>query len=255
MRNSRLLKILVLAIGAAASLPELSAQETLQGTLFTNQEQRDYLDYLRRDFLAKSQEAGFNIEASDIPDIPVDGATSPAGPSEYTLGGIMRRGDGRLTIWLNNQSLTEAELPQIARLVADGNALALRFTTANGTQLLRPGQTIEINSGTVQERYQRPKPEETSDVSASPSASAETDTIDDASDANAPQDSSIQVSDASDNQLSASKASDDTDQDSTDPSTLVDNLPAKILESREALESVIESLQAKRDSLSDAEGN
>lgn len=249
MRNLPIIRIVATSMLMLALSPAFSAQEQalLQGTLFTTPEQREYLDYLLQQFLAKNQQTSFDVEASDIPDIPVDGATSPTGPTEYTLGGIMRRSDGRMTIWLNNQSFTEEELPDIARLVRDGNTLALRFTTANGSQLLRPGQTIEVNSGAVQERYQRPKPVEEPAVAGT--GIADEQAVVEGAGSN---ETSGDVAESAEVDVQDGEAIENSEQ-ATDPANVVNSLPTEILEDPQALESVIESLQAKRDSLSEAE--
>jgi hypothetical protein len=74
----------------------------------------------------------------------------------YTLGGIVTLRDGTQRIWLNGTTLSEAELPSEARLIRDNGAPALRFTTATGSYVLRPGQTLELTAGSVMENYQRP---------------------------------------------------------------------------------------------------
>lgn len=129
----------------------------LAGTLFTSPAQREYLDYLRQDFLARSSERGFDISDAEIPDIPVAvaAAQESEGPVFYTLGGIVTLRDGTQRIWLNGNTLSEAELPSEARLVRDNGAPALRFTTGTGSYVLRPGQTLELTAGSVIENYQR----------------------------------------------------------------------------------------------------
>jgi hypothetical protein len=138
----------------SAVLPGQSLAQ-LQGKLFTTPEQRAYLDALRQDFLANNRESGFDIEESAIPPLPGENAVEPTQREEYTLEGIMTRRDGSHVIWLNNRSFTEEELPDGIALVADDDELALRLRTGTGSQLLLPGQTIDIISGEVRERYQR----------------------------------------------------------------------------------------------------
>lgn len=142
----------------ASLLVPLTSYAQLQGKMFTTPEQRAYLDALRRDFLADSRAQGFNIEDSEVPPLPDENSTRPPERVEYTLSGIMTRRDGSHVIWLNNRSYTESELPDGIALANTNNALALRFRTNTGDKLLLPGQTIEINSGVVQERYQRTAP-------------------------------------------------------------------------------------------------
>lgn len=137
-------------------LPATPVAAQLTGTLFTSPAQREYLDYLRQDFLASSSERGFDITEAEIPEIPTAVAEAEAaGPEVYTLGGIVSLRDGTQRIWLNGKALSEAELPPEADLVRDNGMLALRFSTANGTYLLRPGQTLDLAEGLVLENYQR----------------------------------------------------------------------------------------------------
>jgi len=145
--------ILTLACCMLAGSP-VTAQ--LTGTLFTSPAQREYLDYLRQDFLARSRERGFDISEAEIPDIPGAVAEAAQVPVLYTLGGIVTLRDGTQRIWLNGTTLSEAELPSEARLIRDNGAPALRFTTATGSYVLRPGQTLELTAGSVMENYQRP---------------------------------------------------------------------------------------------------
>src|SRR3990167_2299205 len=133
--------VLHACIGALIGSLSLPALAQLRGTLFTSPEQRAYLDYLRQDFLAKSRERGFDIEEAEIPEIPT-GAVQELAPEIYTLGGIMARHDGSHTIWLNGQALHENDLPQGVTLTKSSGILALRFATATGSHLLKPGQTL-----------------------------------------------------------------------------------------------------------------
>lgn len=152
-----------------ASLP-MPGHAQLQGKLFTTPEQRSHLDALRRDFLASSRESGFNIQESEVPPLPPGPVQVPPQRVEYTLSGIMARRDGTHTIWLNDRSYTETDLPQGISLVSVERGLALRFRTQSGEKLLLPGQTLELNSGLVQERYQRSlsSPSETIDETEQP---------------------------------------------------------------------------------------
>lgn len=150
--NSTRSACLALLLNAIAS--GASAQSELEGTLFTSPEQRAYLDYLRQEFLSRNQERGFDITATDIPDIPLDDtAEEPAAPQVYTLSGIVTLRDGTRRIWLNGQALTEHELPDGVSLVQADGAPALRFRSGTGNHVLRPGQTLELSAGEVAENF------------------------------------------------------------------------------------------------------
>lgn len=126
------------------------AMAQLQGTLFTSPEQRVYLDYLRADFLAKSLKQGFDIEESEIPEIPVDVVEEEV-PEIYSYGGVMTRRDGSHTIWLNGKLTHEDQLPAGTSLTTVAGVMALRFNTENGVFTLKPGQTLEISAGSIME--------------------------------------------------------------------------------------------------------
>lgn len=145
-----LFSVLLLSAGVHA--------QQLNGNLFTTPEQRSYLDALRQEFLAESRETGFDIEESEITPAPAPTTVEIEPRIEFTLGGIMTRRDGSHVIWLNNKSFSEAGLPDGIDLVSENNQLALRFHTDIGDKILFPGQTIEINSGAVRERYQGMRP-------------------------------------------------------------------------------------------------
>jgi len=132
----------------------------LEGTLFTSPEQRAYMDFLRQEFLANSRDTGFNIVVPEIPEVTVEGAETegPAEPVEFTFGGIMTSRDGSRSVWLNNQLLQESELPDWVRIVAATTGLALQLDANGSRWLLKPGQTVDITSGTIVEEYQRPAP-------------------------------------------------------------------------------------------------
>ncbi|MDY6982232.1 MAG: hypothetical protein SV422_04015 [Pseudomonadota bacterium] len=138
------------------------AYAQLDGTLFTQPEERAYLDYLRDEFLRNNAEQGFDIAETAIPVVP-DAEPAPAGPIEFSFGGIMTRRDGSRSVWLNGVVLAESELPAGMSLVSAGSSTSLRIAHEGKVYQLRPGQTVDLVAGTVVESYQRPQ--------AAPSAS------------------------------------------------------------------------------------
>lgn len=126
------------------------------GKLFSTPEEREYLDYLRAEFLLNSQEQGFDIDRTVTPEIPVVEEAPEPEPSviEYSLGGIMNRRDGSRTVWLNNQAVNEADLPSNFTLLERNGALTLRIEDDRGTFYLRPGQQVNLTSGVVSESFQ-----------------------------------------------------------------------------------------------------
>lgn len=146
----------VLACCALASwTQQLYAQ--LTGTLFTEPEEREYLDYLRQEFIRSSAAEGFDIEESQIPEIPDGQLPTESGPQEFTFGGIMTRRDGSRSIWLNGRVFAESELPAGVSLVMSANSTSLRIANSTATYVLRPGQTVDLTTGSILENYQRPQ--------------------------------------------------------------------------------------------------
>lgn len=144
-------------LGASAG-----AHAQLEGTLFTQPEERAYLDYLRDEFLRNNAEQGFDIAETAIPVVP-DTEPAPTGPIEFSFGGIMTRRDGSRSLWLNGSVLAESELPAGMSLVSAGRSTSLRIAHEGKVYTLLPGQTVDLVAGSVVESYQRPQ--------AAPSAS------------------------------------------------------------------------------------
>lgn len=91
-------------------------------------------------------------------------------PEVVTFNGIVRRSDGKTTVWVNNQALSEADLrdkPAIAgRVSRDGKILLQATQPGTARTQLKVGQSAELLSGQVAESYsassattRAPKPE------------------------------------------------------------------------------------------------
>jgi hypothetical protein len=147
-----------IAACCAMALLTVEAHAQLEGTLFTQPDEREYLDYLRQEFLRTNAVDDFDIEDAAIPEIPEDAAAVEAtGPLEYNFGGVMARRDG-VRVWLNGQLLGESELPEGFSLVETGRSFSLRVVHEGQTFVLLPGQTVDVTAGTVLENFQRPQP-------------------------------------------------------------------------------------------------
>jgi len=161
--NQPLLRSLLLPAMLLCMVMGEPAHAQVQGTLFTSPEQRAYMDFLRQEFLSRSTNAGFDIEVPEIPEFAATDATGtevPEGPTEFTLGGILTGRDGTRSVWLNNNLLHESELPDWVRIITSGESPILQLNVNGSRWELRPGQTVDLASGTVSEAYQRPPPEE-----------------------------------------------------------------------------------------------
>lgn len=134
------------------------------GTLFTTAEEREYLDYLREDFLARTAEAGFDIDDDAVPEIPEDEETVEE-VIEFHLDGIMTQSDGGRTVWLNGAPIFERDLPSNASIVTVDGVAGLQLLTPENGYILKPGQTVNTTTGEHWEAFER------SGVSASTEAS------------------------------------------------------------------------------------
>lgn len=144
MRITLLLPVLLLAALPAAHAAELT------GRLFFTPEQRAQLDQLRRQ----------KAVASQVRDEPI--------PETVTYNGIIRRSDGKTTIWMNNQQLSDAELRNgqtvTGSVSRDGRIVLQNPQAGSGAKLeLKVGQSATLLSGKVDESFssQRTTPAKT----------------------------------------------------------------------------------------------
>jgi hypothetical protein len=127
------------AILLLAALPAANAAD-LAGRLFFTPDQRAQLDQLRKQKTVASQ-------ARDEP-----------APETVTYNGIIRRSDGRTTVWMNNQPMSAAELrsgQSVAGSVSrDGRIVLQNPQAGNGAKLeLKVGQSATLLSGKVDESF------------------------------------------------------------------------------------------------------
>jgi hypothetical protein len=109
------------------------------GRIFYTPEQREQLNTLR------SQKT----VAIQVRDEPV--------PEFVTYQGIVRRSDGKATVWVNNEALSEAELRDkqsiVGRVDRNGQILLQTPQAATGQLQLKVGQSAELLSGRIDEPY------------------------------------------------------------------------------------------------------
>jgi hypothetical protein len=141
------------ALAAAAVSVPASAQERL-GRLFFTPAQRASLDVAR----SQRARAAVATEKSEVEATPV--------PQTITYSGVVRRSDGKTTVWINNQPVHDRESAGAAAIVgrvrADGS-VTLQVPQSGRSVSLKPGQSVELLTGAVEEGYSRrieaPKPE------------------------------------------------------------------------------------------------
>lgn len=155
----RLAAAIVLMLGAGTAVgAEL-------GRLFFTPAQRATLDTMREKNIGK--EAVSEKEPA------------PPLPRNVTLDGVVRRSDGKNTVWLNSRAVTAPKAGDLG--VSTGkndNRVRLRVPESGRSIDLKVGQTAEIVSGTIAENYARrallPQPETkaASDAKVIPDAKA-----------------------------------------------------------------------------------
>lgn len=146
--------VIVIVMG---TLPAAHAADDAIGRIFFTPAQRAQLD------LARSQK----IVATQVKDEPI--------PEFVTYNGIVRRTDGKTTVWVNNRAMSGAELnaaqPLAGRIDRSGRIL-LQAPQGAGSLQLQVGQSAELLSGRVDEAYAvsrravaaKPVPKATNDV-------------------------------------------------------------------------------------------
>ncbi len=123
------------------------------GRLFLTPEQRTQLDTARaqRDRRLPVQET----EAA-----PVTPVAPPQGPDVVTYSGVVRRSDGKSTVWINGKPVNERSRAQadhevsVTALRNDG-AVSVAIPQADRRASLKVGQSLSVTSGTIEESYLR----------------------------------------------------------------------------------------------------
>ena len=154
--NKHLGNFLIQTVAILAALFPMMVPAQEMGILFTEPEEREYLDFLRNEFVQDSQLATFDIDEDIIPDIPIAEEEQAAAEEiiSYKFGGIMVRLNGSRMIWLNENQIAESDLPGNMTLVETLTSTLLNIR-ANGTSYqLKPGQTINLNQGIIYDAYQ-----------------------------------------------------------------------------------------------------
>ncbi|MCL6650525.1 MAG: hypothetical protein K6U89_19685 [Chloroflexi bacterium] len=145
----RRLALALLGALAAASAP---AAEPL-GRFFFTPAQRESLDAAR----AQNIRAAVATQKSEEEPAPA--------PEVVTYGGVVRRSDGRTVVWINDQALPEEAAragTTVVRRVRPDGSVTLEVPQSGQRVELKVGQSVELLSGTIAERYARrafPPPE------------------------------------------------------------------------------------------------
>ena len=115
------------------------------GRIFFTPAQRATLDNARKQ----------NIRVEIGNDSEPQPAAAPV-PQNVRLNGMIRRSDGKNTIWLNNRVVNEQQPGTLnAEIGKADNKVRLSVPDSGRNVDLKVGQTVEIVSGTIEESYVR----------------------------------------------------------------------------------------------------
>ena len=132
---------------AATSVPGIVAAQPANppGRLFFTPDQRASLDRAR----AQRARATLSTENTEQDAAPVS--------QTIIYGGVVRRSDGKSTAWLNNQPVNDREPfggTIVGRVRPDGS-VTLQVPQSGRSVSLKPGQSVELLSGAIEEAYSR----------------------------------------------------------------------------------------------------
>ena len=149
-RESKFHLILFCALVAIAAPGLVAAQAARAaepaGRLFFTPAQRAALDVAR----TQRARAMLSNEKTEQEAAPV--------PQTIIYGGVVQRSDGKSTAWFNNQPVNDREplggAAIVGRVRSDGS-VTLQVMQSGRSVSLKPGQSVELLSGAVEEGYSR----------------------------------------------------------------------------------------------------
>lgn len=136
--------LVLLACSIGSLLPHTVQSAELE-RLFFSPAQRAQLDTMR----AQRDRRGAQTTDGEQP--------GPQGPDAVTYDGVVRRTDGKSTVWLNGKPVNDRTRNNDVNVVGvrgDG-AVTIAVPQADRAASLRVGQTLDVNSGTIEEPYAR----------------------------------------------------------------------------------------------------
>ena len=142
--TARLLALIILMAGAG------TAAGAEFGRMFFTPAQRAALDSFRK----------LNIESAvvgeDDRDKDLVAPHPPAGPEHMSVSGVIRRSDGKNTVWINNRAV-DAGQPGSVNVAPGKNDNRVKLTAPQSGRSfeLKVGQSVEVTSGTIEEGYAR----------------------------------------------------------------------------------------------------
>ena len=154
------MKLLLLALALQLLAPPALPAEI--GRLFFTPDQRNSLD------AARSKRTRTTLSTEKTEEAP-----PPSGPEVVKYGGLVRRSDGKTTVWLNDRALNEKDAaagPMVGKVGTDGS-VTLQSPQTGRNLRLKVGERAELVSGRIEEGYaRRPAPKPEAKAEAAPAA-------------------------------------------------------------------------------------
>ena len=144
------IRLLLLAVMGLAVLPSIAFAQSF-GKVFSTPMEREYLDRQREEALRELSEQE-RLALLDAP--PTLQEIMEIEPTLIHMGGTVRRADGNHTIWLNGIAVRRSDLPTNAQLEFVGNLGVLRVRGSTQEYLVKPGQTLNADTGDIREDYE-----------------------------------------------------------------------------------------------------
>jgi hypothetical protein len=116
---------------------------------------------LGRLFFTPAQRAQLDAARTQKARLPLaeEKEEAPA-PEVITFRGVVRRSDGRSTVWLNDRAIEDGRIAagiQVGGRVRPDGRITLEVPQSERRIELRVGQSVELGSGTVEEPYRQPQ--------------------------------------------------------------------------------------------------
>lgn len=125
-------------------MPGIANSAESFGRLFTTPAERANLDYLRKTTQLPKI----------VPDQPSEVGAAPVMPSSVSVGGYVKRGDGKKgTVWINNAPIQEGSGSgevSVGKLGRDSNEIQLKLSGSKSLSL-KAGQVYNPETGNVSE--------------------------------------------------------------------------------------------------------
>ncbi len=140
-----MMRFITLVLASTACAPHGALAADGLGRLFFAPAQRAQLDVAR----AQRDRRGAQTTEVEQP--------APQGPDVVTYSGVVRRNDGKSTVWVNGKPITERTRDSDVNVLGvrrDGT-VSVAVPQADRSASLRVGQSMEVTSGAIEEPYAR----------------------------------------------------------------------------------------------------